>query len=108
MKDKTGHASVPTGIQPCPPGERGEPLVIPVLLSTMDKLSAVRIHVPKDLRPLQARESLWKSVLEVQKRFPGGLPMLDPIKNMKISDKMFVDLGLVSFNISLRHSSRAC
>ncbi|KAF9511630.1 hypothetical protein BS47DRAFT_1372965 [Hydnum rufescens UP504] len=94
MKDKTGHASVPNGIQPCLPGERGEPVVIPVLLSIVEKISAIRIHVPKDLRPLSARETLWKSVLEVHKRFPDGLPMLDPIKNMKISDKMFVDLGL--------------
>jgi ATP-dependent RNA helicase DOB1 len=99
MKDKTGHASVPNGIQPCLPGERGEPVVIPVLLSIVEKISAIRIHVPKDLRPLSARETLWKSVLEVHKRFPDGLPMLDPIKNMKISDKMFVDLGLVSIKI---------
>lgn len=84
------------GIRPCPPDEKGDPLVIPVLLATVQKISAIRIHVPKDLRPLSTRETLWKSVLEVQNRFKDSLPMLDPVKNMKISDKMFADLGLVS------------
>jgi len=67
-------------------------MVIPVLLATVEKISAIRLHVPKDLRPLAARETLWKAVLEVQRRFAASFPMLDPVKNMKISDKLFQDL----------------
>lgn len=67
-------------------------MVIPVLLATVEKISAVRLHVPKDLRPLNARETLWKAVLEVQKRFAASFPMLDPVKHMKISGKLFQDL----------------
>lgn len=99
-KDKHGNSSVPSGVRPCAAGEKGEPMVLPVLLSTVDKISAIRLHVPKDLRPLPARETLWKAVLEVQKRFEGKLPMLDPVKNMKISDKLFQDLVWVRFTCS--------
>lgn len=91
MTDKKGLSSVPTGIRPCADGEKGEATVIPVLLSTVEKISAIRLHVPKDLRPLATRETLWKAVLEVQKRFD-VIPMLDPVKNMKISDSLFSDL----------------
>ena len=77
---------------PCPPGQKGEPLVVPVLLSTLDGFSLVRIHMAKDLRPLQAREATWKTVLEVQKRFEKGIAMLDPIEHMKIKDDKFKTL----------------
>lgn len=87
---------MPSGVRPCAPGEKGEAMVIPVLLATVDKISAIRLHVPKDLRPLTARETLWKAVLEVQKRFNASVPMLDPVKNMKISDKLFQDLVWVN------------
>ena len=43
--------------------------------------------MPKDLRSDQARETLGKSVLEVQRRFRDGLPILDPIENMGINDE---------------------
>ncbi|KAF8316179.1 antiviral helicase [Clavulina sp. PMI_390] len=91
-KDKHGNSAVPVGVKPCAPGEKGEPVILPVLLATVDKISSVRLHAPKDLRPMSARETLWKAVLEVQKRFNGAFPLLDPVKNMNISDKMFQDL----------------
>ncbi|KAG8834632.1 ATP-dependent RNA helicase mtr4 [Serendipita sp. 399] len=37
-------------------------LVIPVLLSTIDAISHLRIHLPKDLRPLSSRETAWKKM----------------------------------------------
>ncbi|KAF8343118.1 antiviral helicase [Cantharellus anzutake] len=90
--EKVAPEQVPRGVQPCPQGEKGEPLVVPVMLSTLQEISALRLHVPKDLRPLEARQTLWRSVLEVKKRFPQAIPLLDPITNMKISDDLFVDL----------------
>ena len=77
---------------PCPPGQKGEPLVVPVLLSTLDGFSLIRIHLPKDLKPLQARETAWKAVLEVQKRFEKGIALLDPVEHMKIKDDKFKQL----------------
>ena len=46
--------------------------------------SAVRIYLPTDLRPLCNRATVGKSLLEVQRRFPDGLPLLDPVQDMKI------------------------
>ncbi|KAI0821075.1 rRNA-processing arch domain-containing protein [Irpex lacteus] len=88
-KDRSNPAPTPFGIQPCRAGEKGEPLVVPVLLSTVEQLSHLRIYLPKDIRPLNAREIVWKSVLETQRRFPDGIPLLDPVQNMHITDDKF-------------------
>lgn len=69
---------------------------MPVLLSTIESISSLRLFVPKDLRQESAREHLWKSVLEVQGRFPNGLTLLDPVQHMGIQDQKFKDLVKVS------------
>ncbi|PAV18118.1 antiviral helicase [Pyrrhoderma noxium] len=91
-KERNLPAATPGGVLPCPPGEKGEPLVVPVLLSTLDGISLIRIHMPKDLRSTQARETTWKSVLEVHRRFPKGITLLDPIQHMKITDEKLKQL----------------
>ncbi|KAL1941621.1 hypothetical protein VTO73DRAFT_7060 [Trametes versicolor] len=91
-KDRNVTTPTPGGIQPCLAGRGGEPLVVPVTLSTIDSISRLRIFMPKDLRPLQQRETTWKAVLEVQSRFPTGIPLLDPIADMKITDAKFKEL----------------
>ncbi|THG94033.1 hypothetical protein EW026_g7353 [Hermanssonia centrifuga] len=88
-KDRAITTATPGGILPCPAGQKGVPLVVPVLLSTVDALSHLRIYLPTDLRPLPGRETAWKSVLEVHNRLPDGIPLLDPIQNMKIVDDKF-------------------
>lgn len=82
---------------PCGPGEKGTPLVVPVLLSTLEAISHLRIILPKDLRPEPARETVWKSVLEVKRRFPDGIALLDPIQNMDIKDDKFKALVKVGY-----------
>jgi len=91
-KDRDAAAATPGGILPCKPGQNGEPLVVPVLLSTLDCISLIRIFLPKDLRSLSARETTWKSVLEVHRRFPDGITLLDPVQNMGIKDEKFKQL----------------
>lgn len=87
-----------TSIQPCPPGQRGEMLVVPVLLSTITSVSGIRIFLPKDLRPSDARDTVRKNLAEVQRRFSAtgrggaGVPLLDPVKDMKIQDADFAHL----------------
>jgi ATP-dependent RNA helicase DOB1 len=95
-QDRTSITSTPGGVQPCPPGEKGMPLVVPVLLSTIEGISHIRIFLPKDLRQDSARETAWKSVLEVQRRFPDGIMLLDPIDNLGIKDEKFQQLVKVS------------
>ncbi|KAI0691443.1 rRNA-processing arch domain-containing protein [Cytidiella melzeri] len=88
-KDRSNTTPTPLGIQPCKAGEKGEPLVVPVLLSTVEQISHLRLYLPKDIRPLASRETAWKSVLETHRRFPDGIPLLDPVQNMHITDDKF-------------------
>lgn len=91
-KPADGVLPTPAGISPCPSGQKGSPQVVPVLLSTIHAISHLRIVLPKDLRQDQARETAWKSVLEVQRRFPNGIALLDPVENMGIKDEKFKEL----------------
>lgn len=93
--------AMPAGIQPCPKGQKGVAVAVPVLLSTLDGISHIRIHLPKDLRSDAARETIWKSILEVQRRFPEGIAFLDPIENMGIKDEKFKTLVKVCIPMTL-------
>ena len=86
----------PGGIQPCEPGHKGEPQVVPILLTAIEAFSHLRIFLPKDIRQQAARDTVWKSVLEVQRRFADGIGLLDPVQNMGIKDEKFLVLIKVS------------
>ncbi|XP_069780461.1 exosome RNA helicase MTR4 isoform X2 [Narcine bancroftii] len=73
--------------KPAKPGEKGEMQVVPIMLHLITAISSVRLYIPKDLRPLDNRQSVLKSIQEVQKRFPDGVPLLDPIDDMGIKDQ---------------------
>ncbi|KAI7752723.1 hypothetical protein M8C21_019630, partial [Ambrosia artemisiifolia] len=84
--------------RPCPPrsGQKGEMHVVtvqvPVQLPLISGLSKLRISVPSDLRPMEARQNILLAVQELEKRFPQGLPKLNPVKDMGIEEPEFVDL----------------
>ncbi|KAG0244204.1 ATP-dependent RNA helicase mtr4 [Actinomortierella wolfii] len=78
-----------TGIKAAKPGEKGEMVVVPILLSCLEAIGAPRIFLPKDLRSSDARHTVYKSVQELQRRFPDGVPLLDPVENMGIKDDEF-------------------
>ncbi|XP_072920538.1 exosome RNA helicase MTR4 [Hemitrygon akajei] len=73
--------------KPAKAGEKGEMQVVPILLHLISAISSVRLYIPKDLRPLDNRQSVLKSIQEVQKRFPDGVPLLDPVDDMGIKDQ---------------------
>jgi ATP-dependent RNA helicase DOB1 len=54
-------------------------------LENIDRISAVRLFVPQDAKPMEARRNIMKSLNEVKRRFPEGLPLLDPVKDLKIN-----------------------
>jgi len=72
-------------------------------LDAIQRISAVRIYVPPDVHPPKAREDLGRNILEVLRRFKkkdeeedgnsdasgDGLPILHPIKDMKIKSDDF-------------------
>ncbi|CAL1567665.1 unnamed protein product [Knipowitschia caucasica] len=72
--------------KPAAQGETGEMQVVPVMLHLLTSISSVRLYIPKDLRPFDNRQLMLKSIQEVQKRFPDGVPLLDPIDDMGIKD----------------------
>lgn len=98
---RTAVTATPAGVQPCALGQKGVPVVVPVLLSTIDGISHLRLFMPKDIRQEQARETLWKSVVEVQRRFKDGVVLLDPVENMGIKDQKFKELVQVRFFFSI-------
>ncbi|XP_014509289.1 DExH-box ATP-dependent RNA helicase DExH10 [Vigna radiata var. radiata] len=80
--------------KPCPPrpGEKGEMHVVPVQLPLISTLGKLRVSIPSDLRPLEARQSVLLAVQELVNRFPGGLPKLNPVKDMDVRDSEIVEL----------------
>ncbi|KZV49019.1 superkiller viralicidic activity 2-like 2 [Dorcoceras hygrometricum] len=79
--------------KPCRLGEKGEMHVVPVQLPLISAVSKLRISVPSDLRPVEARESILLAVKELEKRFSQGLPKLNPVKDMGIEDPELVELA---------------
>ncbi|KAJ2630557.1 ATP-dependent RNA helicase mtr4 [Coemansia sp. RSA 1290] len=70
----------------------GETMVVPVLLSCIDNLSTVRVHLPKNLKSAADLKDMRKRMAEVHKRLDGNIPLLDPIKDMGIADADFATL----------------
>ncbi|KAF4473463.1 atp-dependent rna helicase dob1 [Fusarium agapanthi] len=67
--------------------------VVPCLLTCIKAISQIRLFLPKEgLKSESERETLTKSLMEVKRRFPDGLPVLDPIENMEITDDSFKKL----------------
>lgn len=86
------HQDIPSGIQPAKEGEKERMEVVPVVLSCIHDISHIRIFLPKDIQAADARTGVKKSMNEIQRRFPDGLPLLDPIENMNIKDDSFKKL----------------
>jgi len=60
-------------------------------LDGIDRISAVRIFIPKDTHPVQHRQNVLKSLQEVHRRMP-TLPLLDPVKDLGIKGNEFQTL----------------
>ncbi|NXK54240.1 MTREX helicase, partial [Chauna torquata] len=48
--------------KPARPDEKGEMQVVPVLVHLLSAISSVRLYIPKDLRPIDNRQSVLKSI----------------------------------------------
>ncbi|KAI0136779.1 rRNA-processing arch domain-containing protein [Xylariales sp. AK1849] len=69
---------------------------VPCLLTCLKAVSQIRVFMPKEVKNREdieeVRKQLLKSLSEVLRRFPDGLPILDPIENMGITDDSFKKL----------------
>lgn len=67
--------------------------VTQILINCIDAISTYRIFMPKDLRPIENRKSVERTVQEVLQRQPDEkLPLMDPVKDLKITDPDFTRL----------------
>lgn len=89
-------------IKPPPKGVKGEMQVVPIRLDLVEQISSVRLLYPSDLRPLDNRMSVLKSINEVEKRFPRGIPLLDPIDDVGIKEREAKELVKVIFLVQTR------
>jgi ATP-dependent RNA helicase DOB1 len=83
---------LPPGVRPPSPGEKPKLEVVPVLLSCIEKIAHIRVYLQTDLRSTESKTKTVKSLEEVKRRFPDGIPVLDPIENMGITDESFKKL----------------
>lgn len=77
-------------LEPVPDNEPGEMVVVPVLADLVHQISAVRLKYPQNLRPRDNRMIVHKTLREMKRRFPDGIPLLDPVKDMNIREPDFL------------------
>ncbi|PKS11779.1 hypothetical protein jhhlp_001072 [Lomentospora prolificans] len=88
----SGDLALPKDVAPERPGEKSRFERIPCLLTCIQSISQIRLFMPKNIDSPSERANLRKALNEVQRRFPDGVPILDPLENMGISDKSFKHL----------------
>lgn len=86
---KPFNPDLPEGIRPSTLQEKSRAEYIPITLSSIEKISSVRLKVPDDYKSSAAKRSLLKTMKDLPKKFPDGIPLIDAIKNMKIEDNEF-------------------
>ncbi|XP_066988731.1 exosome RNA helicase MTR4 [Macrobrachium rosenbergii] len=92
VSEASAAKKVTSELKPPKPGEKSEPVVMSVLLKLVHDISAVRLKLPEDLKSLDQRVMVMKMVQEALRRVPEDQFLLDPIRNMKIKDEVFVDI----------------
>lgn len=83
---------LPPGVRPPPAGDSGKMEIVPIILSCVEKISSVRLTIPKELRDAAQRQTVLKYLQEVKRRFPNGIACLDPKEDMNIRDEGFKKL----------------
>eukprot|EP00899_Mesostigma_viride_P011889 jgi/Mesvir1/20700/Mv14899-RA.2 len=92
LRCSTGEGDGRQGAVPRPArrDEKGEMHVLPVPLQLLVAMSSIKLALPGDLRPLEARQSVQLALQEVHKKFHMGIPLVDPIQDMEIDDPSLV------------------
>ena len=93
VSTETSKSTSTLNLMPPPKDEKGVMVVVPIHPSLIQQISSVRIFIPQDLRPSDNRKAVMKSIEQVQKRFgQDQVPLLDPVKDMKINEKPFKEI----------------
>lgn len=89
---RAGNPVLHPGIAPGADDKNGKMEVLTVTLDSLLEVGNLRIYMPKELTATSQRRTVKKSIDEVKRRFPDGIDLLDPVKNMKIKDETFTKL----------------
>ena len=89
VSEETSKSQSTLSLMPPAKNDKGVPIVVPIHPSLIQQISSVKLNMPKDIRSLDHRRIVQKSIGEVQKRFKNNVPLLDPIKDLKIAEKEF-------------------
>ncbi|GAV47389.1 hypothetical protein ZYGR_0H02310 [Zygosaccharomyces rouxii] len=89
---KPFNPNFPEGIRPAQEGEKSICTIIPITLDSIRTVGNLRLFMPKDVKASGQKETVGKSLMEIQRRFEKGIPLIDPMKNMKIEDDDFKKL----------------
>ncbi|KAJ1557920.1 ATP-dependent RNA helicase mtr4, partial [Nowakowskiella sp. JEL0078] len=82
------------GVFPVPAtGEiEGELHVVPCTLEVIDAWSSIVVNLPGNVKLPEGKKRTLLIFKEIKKRFPDGIPLLDPITDMGVKDEAFVKL----------------
>ena len=93
VANETAKCTSTSELMPAPASKNGTMVVVPIQPNLIQQISSVRIFIPQDLRPSDNRKAVSKTIDQVRKRFgETKIPLLDPIKEMKITDKAFKEI----------------
>ena len=68
----------------------GEMAVIPMYLECIDKISSIRLHLCSDAKSKEGLRQTYCLLKEVFKKLNGVIPLLDPIKDIGITNPEFL------------------
>lgn len=84
---------MPPGLKPSTGDNDVVHVIVPCLLTCIKSFSQIRLFMPKEgIKADSDKDQLTKALGEVKRRFPDGVPILDPLENMDITDDSFKKL----------------
>ncbi|PAV77833.1 hypothetical protein WR25_19969 [Diploscapter pachys] len=78
-------------LKPPENGEKPAWEVIPMTVECIDKISVVRVKMPQDISTNSGKHVLANIIKATLDRFKSEIPLLDPVKDMKIRDEALVN-----------------
>lgn len=88
-----GTSDLVDGVLPERSDEEGRWEIVPCLFTCLTKLAQIRLFLKEKEYTEQAeKDQLGKTLEEVVRRFPDGIPIMDPMENMGITDESFKKL----------------
>ncbi|EEQ38845.1 hypothetical protein CLUG_02971 [Clavispora lusitaniae ATCC 42720] len=86
---KPFNPDLPEGIRPAQEGEKARAEYIPITLDSIQAISSVRLKIPEDFKSSSAKRSMVRTLKDLPKKLPDGIPLMNPVDSMKIDDPDF-------------------